>query len=217
LILALASFTFAVYLLTGILGADLNNISSLIPPKSAQSFSLTTPMVQPSVAGSEKNWCGPGKYNHIFELSNGLKGYFNYEDGLACAKEKQKPVFLDFTGHSCSNCKQMESLVWPDPEVLSRLRNEFVIISLYTDDKTKLPENEWITRPDGKVLKTIGDINKYVEIDKFNSIATPLYVLLDFRGQLLISPKGKDLDIKSFATYLQAGIDEFNKRNQLMK
>ena len=211
LLLVIASFTFSVYLFTGILGADLINISALIPPKSSQSFALINPNRSTVAERTEyNNWCGPGKYDEIFMLPSGLKGYFNYEDGLACAKEKNKPIFLDFTGHSCSNCKQMENLVWPAPEVLSKLKNDYVIISLYTDDKTKLAEKEWITRPDGKILKTIGDVNKFIESDKFKSISTPLYVLLDPSGELLLSPRGKDLDVKSFAGYLQKGIDQFN-------
>jgi len=214
MMLALATFTFAVYLFTGILGAELNNVSSLIPPKSKQGLFINSLENQTLNNSNQGNWCGPGKFDDLFELSNGLIGYFNFEDGLNCAREKQKPVFLDFTGHSCSNCKQMESLVWPDPEVLTKLKRDFIIISLYTDDKTKLPENEWIKREDGKVLKTIGDVNKHFEIDKFNTVATPLYVLLDPEGNPLVKPSGKDLDVKSFAAILQSGIDEFAKRNQ---
>ncbi len=208
-ILAIISFTFAMYLFTGILGADLNNISSLIPPKSAQKFSFINSPSQQLISPSQKNWCGPGKYDDIFELSNGLKGYFNIEDGFACAKQLNKPIFLDFTGHSCSNCKQMESLVWPDPLVLSKLQNDFVIISLYTDDKTKLQENDWVIRSDGKILKSIGDVNKYFEMDKFNTIATPLYAILDLEGNLLVPQRFKDLDVKSFSSFLQNGIDAF--------
>jgi len=212
LILTLSSFTFAVYLFTGILGADLNNIASLIPPKSSQNFSIVASKSHSGQVMSDANWCGPGRYDDIFKLPNGLKGYFNLEDGIRCAKEKQKPVFLDFTGHSCSNCKQMENLVWPDPEVLSKLSEEYVIISLYTDDRTRLPEENWITRPDGKALKTIGEINKHYQMDKFNSITTPLYVLMDSDGNILSAPKAKDLNIKSYSAFLQSGLDEFRKR-----
>jgi thiol:disulfide interchange protein DsbD len=210
LLMAIASFVFALYLLTGIFGADLKNISALIPPKSSSSFSFSGPSKNTSEIKSN-NYCGPGKYDDLFELPLGLNGYFNFEDGLNCARAKNKPVFLDFTGHFCSNCKQMENQVWTDPTVLNLLRNEFVIISLYTDDKSKLPESEWATAKDGKILKTIGDSNKNFEIEKFNTLATPWYALLDQDGNVLVPPRGKDLDPASFAAYLQSGLDKFKK------
>lgn len=213
-ILAVVSFTFALYLFTGILGADLQSISSMIPPKSKKNLSMNLPVNQSTMIAAEKNWCGPGKYDDLFELPNGLKGYFHYDDGIACARKLDKPIFLDFTGHSCSNCKQMESKVWPADEVLTKLRNDFVIISLYTDDKTKLELNEWITRPDGKVLKNIGEMNKYFQIDRFKTVATPWYILLDPDGNILVPPRGKDLDIKSFSSFLQSGIDKYRSMSK---
>jgi thiol:disulfide interchange protein DsbD len=105
----------------------------------------------------------------------------------------------------------MENQVWPDPEVLNLLKNEFVIISLYTDDKTKLGEERWITTQEGKVLKTLGDINKNFEIENFNTLATPWYVLLNTDGKVLVAPRGKDLNSSSFAAFLQSGVDAFNR------
>ncbi len=212
LMLSMASFVFAVYLLTGIFGNDLNAISSVIPPKSAQSFQIGGISTS---AGSEDqydqsgSYCGPGKHNDILHLPYGIKGYFDYNEGLDCAREKSKPVFLDFTGHSCSNCKQMEAQVWSDPRVLQRLKEEFVVVSLYTDDKTKLPESEWIETDDGKVLKTIGEVNVYLELTKFNTFATPWYVLLDEEGNLLNEPIGKEMNVEEFINFLDEGIDAF--------
>ena len=212
LILAILAFTFSIYLFTGIMGADLRSISSLIPPKSASYFSF--PESRIGVSSSENDqklsFCGPGKYDELFKLPHGIKGYFYYNDGLACAIEKNKPVFLDFTGHSCSNCKQMENMVWSDPEVLKILKEDYVVISLYTDDKTRVSPEDVIIRPDGKELKTIGDINKQLEIDRFQTIATPLYVLLDHDGNLLNQPKGKDLNVSNFIDFLQEGKRIFN-------
>jgi len=211
LILSLAAFVFAIYLFTGIFGADLKTISSLIPPKSASAFKFSSNTVVMNADEKSQTYCGPGKNDDLFELPLGLKGYFNYEDGMKCARENNKPVFLDFTGHFCSNCKQMENQVWPDPEVLRLLKNEFVIISLYTDDKTKLEESEWVTSKDGKVIKTLGDINKNLEIEKFNTIATPWYVLLDTDGNILVTPRGKDLNPESFAAFLKSGLEAFRE------
>lgn len=211
LVMAMASFVFALYLLTGIFGADLKTISSLIPPKSASVFHFSDGNRAPSIADNQSTYCGPGKYDDLFELPLDLKGYFNYEDGIACAKAKNKPVFLDFTGHFCSNCKQMENQVWPDPEVLKILRDEYVIISLYTDDKSKLEESEWVKDKEGKLLKTLGDINKNFEVSRFSTLATPWYVLLDPDGNELVPAMGKNLDPVGFADFLKAGLKAFKE------
>ena len=168
--------------------------------------------VAPVSETTSDNYCGPGRFNELFEFPYGINGYFNYEDGQKCALAQNKPIFLDFTGHTCSNCKQMESQVWSDPEVQKRLKQDFVVISLYTDDKTKLPENQWVTRPDGKVLKTIGDIHKYFEIDHFGTIATPLYAITDAKGKLLAEPRSKDLNIGSYLAFLDEGIGNFGEK-----
>jgi thiol:disulfide interchange protein DsbD len=210
LLFAAAVFVFATYLFTGIFGNDLKAISALLPPKSAQSFNIGGGTVVLADDQSE-TWCGPGKYDDLFELPHGIKGYFDYDDGVRCAEEKQKPIFLDFTGHFCSNCKQMENQVWTDPEVLKRLKGEYVVISLYTDDKTKLPESEWITMDDGKVLKTIGELNVYFELERFKTFATPWYVLLDAEGNLLAEPRGKDLNVQSYLDFLDEGLENYYK------
>jgi thiol:disulfide interchange protein DsbD len=123
-------------------------------------------------------------------------------------------VFLDFKGHSCSNCKEIEAKVWADPEVLKRLRNDFIIIALYTDDRTKLPEAEWITGADGRKLKTIGAVNLDIEIRMFSTNTQPLYALTDYEGNLLAGPRGHDLNIQGFVEFLDAGLREFEKRKQ---
>jgi thiol:disulfide interchange protein DsbD len=210
LLFAMASFVFAIYIFTGIFGNDLKSISSLIPPQSAQQFRIGSAATTP-VVNDPKTWCGPGKHNELFELPHGLVGYFDYADGMKCAAEKNKPVFLDFTGHYCSNCKQMENQVWSDPEILDLLKKEFIIISLYTDDKTKLPEAEWITTGDGKILKTLGEQNVYFELQKFGTFATPWYVLLDPQGNMLNEPRGKDLNIDSYLAFLREGLKAFNE------
>ena len=98
-------------------------------------------------------------------MPHGLNGYFDYEQALKCAREQNKPLFIDFTGHGCTNCREMEAVVWSDPEVLKRLKNDYVVVALYVDDKTLLPESEWITsRYDGKVKKTIGKKNADLQI-----------------------------------------------------
>ncbi len=211
LLFAAAVFVFSIYIFTGIFGNDLTSIASLIPPKSSQSFVIGGGNAITASDDQSETYCGPGRFDDLFELPHGIKGYFDYEDGVACAEEKNKPIFLDFTGHFCSNCKQMENQVWTDPEVLQRLKEEYVVISLYTDDKTKLPESEWITTEEGDVLKTIGEQNVYFELQQFKTFATPWYVLLDAEGNLLAEPRGKDLNVDSYLEFLDEGLRKFKK------
>lgn len=217
LVLAIASFTFALYLLPGLFGADLNAVSALIPPKSAQQFDISKSQII-TVPGSGEleptSLCETPKYSDILHLPHGLEGYFDYEQGMACAKKMNKPVLLDFKGHACSNCKEMENKVWSDPEVLKRLQNDYIIIALYVDDRTKLPEDEWVTSTiDGKVKKTIGKKYADFQISKYNINSQPYYVLVDTDGETLVNPKGHDLNIDNFIKFLDSGLEEFNKRN----
>ena len=211
LMLAITSFVFAIYLFTGILGANLTSISSLIPPMTAQNFSISGGGTSMESGDQSATFAGPGKYSDILELPHGIKGYFDYEEGMEVAREKNKPVFLDFTGHSCSNCKQMENSVWVDPGVLQRLKQEFVVISLYTDDRTEIAEEDWVTTPEGKILKTIGQVNSYLEQTRFKTIATPWYVLLDPDGNLLTEPIGKEMNAKKYIEFLDRGINSFQE------
>ena len=215
LILAIASFTFAMYLLPGLFGADLNAVSALIPPKTAQQFDLTKNQI--NVAGQGDNvpstLCEQPKYADILHLPHGLDGYFDYEQGMACAKKLNKPVLLDFKGHACANCKEMENKVWSDPEVLKRLREDYVIIALYVDDRTKLPEDEWVTSSyDGKLKKTIGKKYADFQISRYNINSQPYYVLVDTEGENLVEPMGYDLNIDNFVEFLDNGKQAFSNK-----
>ncbi len=180
LFLAIVTFTFVVYLFTGLLGSPLSSVSSLIPPptyKSALVSGSTT-----SAVSAPAELCGPAKYADKLHLPHGISGYFEFEQGLACAKEQQKPAFVVFKGHACANCKKMENTVWDDPEVLKILSEKYVVIGLYTDDRTTLPENEWITSPDGKVLKTMGKKNLDLQIAKYSTNSIPFHVIIEPDG-----------------------------------
>ncbi len=217
LLLSVASFTFVVYLFMGLFGYELKNIAPLLPPKSPNGIDLTRNSVyggtavsiSPAAAEPERAACTPVKYADKFHMPFGLKGFFDLEEGLACAKTSGKRVLIDFKGHFCSNCKKMESAVWSDPEVLETLRNDFVIVVLYTDDRTKLPEPEWYTSEiDGKVKKTIGQQNVDFEIASFRTNAAPLYVIMDADGKVLNLPKGTDLDVQSYLGWLKEGREQ---------
>jgi thiol:disulfide interchange protein len=223
LFLIIAVFSFVVYLIPGLFGAPLKGLSALLPSPETSNFSLSrlisenktaSAPVLPSVFSSEL--CATPLHEDIFDMPLGLTGYYDYKQGLACAKEQGKPVFLDFKGHACANCKLMEAKVWSDPEVLRRLRDNFVIIALYVDDRTLLPENEWITSAvDGKVKKTIGKINEDLEISKFKTNALPLYVITDHEGNPLNKPMPTNLNVEKYKKWLDEGVALFTSHRPL--
>ena len=182
LMLSIVTFTFVIYLYTGLHGAPLSAISSLLPPPSAKSH-LVTVGTTSMQTNADQALCGPAKYADKLHLPHGLQGYFEYEQGMACAREQNKPVFLVFKGHACANCKKMENSVWTDPEVLRMLSQDYVVIALYTDDRTSLPESEWVTsKLDGKVLKTMGKANLDFQIANYNTNTIPYHVIIGQDG-----------------------------------
>ena len=211
-LVAMLAAAFTIYMIPGLWGANLKILSGIIPPETTQEFSIDTQIEK--LKYKDDNFPKSVKYGDFLHLPYGLKGFFDYKEGLEYAKKVNKPVFLDFTGHGCANCRKMEEYVWIKPEILSILQNEYVIVSLYVDDKTELPENEWITsKVDGKLKKTIGKVNLDFERERFNNIAQPYYCLLDADGNLLVSPPiGYEPDVKLFEAYLKAGVETFKAR-----
>lgn len=210
LLLAIATFSFVVYMIPGLWGAPLKALSGYLPPETSQDFNLHEQQSgsrQPSAGllGSETV-----KYADLFHLPHGLQGFFDYKQALAYAKKVNKPVFIDFTGHGCVNCREMEARVWSDPAVMSRLQNDFVMLALYVDDKTELPEADWYTSTyDQKVKKTIGAQNADLQITKYNNNAQPHYCLVNSDGKLLVAPKNYDRDIANFTAFLDSGKAKF--------
>ena len=218
LFLIIAVFTFVVYLIPGMFGAPLKAFSSFLPSQSTSGLNLPKLISEnkgvqaPLQLSNVSRLCSEPLHNDVFDLPLGLTGYYDYEQGLACAKEQGKPVFLDFKGHACANCKVMEARVWSDPGVLQRLRDNFVIIALYVDDRTELPENKWITSSvDGKVKKTIGKVNEDLEISKFKTNALPLYVITDHDGNALNKLMPTNLNIEEYKAWLDDGLAKFAK------
>jgi thiol:disulfide interchange protein DsbD len=203
LIFAMASFAFSLYLFTGFFGSELKSLSTILPPDK----STRTAASVSTVAG---DICEEPKYADVLELPYQLQGYFDYNEALACAREKNKPLFVDFVGHTCSNCKKMYSEVWSDPRVLELLRKNFIIVALYTDDKTKLPEKEWITSAiDGKVKSTMGKKNQDFQIQRFRSNALPMYAIVDADGKDKVnSYYTYDPDVEKLIQWLKEGSAE---------
>ncbi len=220
LFLSIVTFSFVVYLIPGLFGAPLKGLSGYLPPMHTQDFVLgQTSGSSPILGGTD----GPTtmsveaerlltvdgrapKYSDFLHLPHQLTGFFDLQEAEAYAERVNKPLFIDFTGHGCVNCREMEARVWSDPQVLDILRNDYVIVALYADDKKVLPEEDWVTLPNGKVLKTLGKINSHYALSTYGVNAQPYYVLQGRDGKILVPPRGYDLDVNQFVEFLLSGI-----------
>lgn len=195
LTLAIVVISFVVYLVPGMFGAPLKGLSGYLPPITTQDFRL-----MPRVT----------HHAGTADMPLGLHGYFTLEEGLAAAKEQKKPVFVDVTGHGCVNCREMEARVWGDPKVHELLRNHFVIVALYTDDKQKLAEEDYVTDEEtGKVYKDLGRANSYLARTLWDVNAQPNYILLSPDGKMLAPVRGYDLSVDGFVEFLRSGLDAY--------
>ena len=209
LALAIIVLSFVVYMIPGMWGAPLKGLSGYLPPITSQDFVLGANTVSAAPAATADGIDGKRKYSDFLHLPHGLEGFFDLKEAEAYAAKVGKPIFIDFTGHGCVNCREMEARVWSDPQVLEILRNDYVICALYSDDKKVLPEEEWVTTDAGKVLKSLGKINSYYALKTYGVNAQPYYVLQDNQGKILTEPRGYDLDIQGFVDFLQKGIEAY--------
>ncbi len=211
LILSIASLSFVVYMVPGMWGAPLKGLSGYLPPMHTQDFVVGQGgAVAPSAASAEMDGA---KYSDFLHLPHNLDGFFDMQEAEAYAAKVGKPLFVDITGHGCVNCREMEARVWSDARVLQILRDEYVLVALYTDDKTTLPESQWITTDSGKVLKGLGKINSHYALNRYGVNAQPYYIIQDGDGEQLIAPRGYDLDVEAFVEFLKAGVAEYHKNN----
>ena len=185
--LALGSLAFAFYMIPGLWGAPLKAVSAFAPPMNTQDFNLYKNEVHPR--------------------------FKDFEAGMAAARLEGKPVMIDFTGFGCVNCRKMEAAVWTDAKVADMLNNKYVLISLYVDDKTPLPEQITVTDTDGtqRTLRTVGDKWSYLQRYKFGSNTQPMYILLDNEGKPLTGSRSYDEDINEYMDFLKVGLDNYNK------
>ncbi len=186
--LALASLAFAIYMVPGLWGAPLKAVSAFAPPMNTQDFNLYKNEVHPR--------------------------FKDFEVGMAAARLEGKPVMIDFTGFGCVNCRKMEAAVWTDATVADLLNQKYVLISLYVDDKTPLPEQMEVTESDGtkRTLRTVGDKWSYLQRYKFGSNTQPFYVLVDGEGKPLSGSRSYDEDISEYVEFLQKGLDNYNNK-----
>ena len=208
LALAIGVFSFVVYLIPGMWGAPLSKLSGYLPPLSSQDFVLNANVAVPQ-ASNVTTSNSTAKYSDVLHLPHGLNGFFDLGEAEEYAAKVGKPIFIDFTGHGCVNCREMEARVWSDPAVLELLRNEYVICALYTDDKMPLPESDWVTTESGKTLKSLGKVNAHYALTRFGVNAQPYYVLQGTGQEVLIEPRGYDLDVAAFADFLRKGVEAY--------
>lgn len=209
--LAIVVFSFVVYMVPGMWGAPLSGLSGYLPPISTQDYILS-PGGTANVVTVDAPAKSEAKKYDFLHLPHNLDGYFDLEQGLEAAKELGKPVFVDVTGHACVNCREMEQRVWSDPAALDILRNEYVIVALYVDDKHKLDKEDWVTDAEtGKVYKDLGRVNSYIAREKFNVNAQPNYVLLSPEGEILVPTHSYDLSVENFINFLNSGVEAYKK------
>lgn len=204
LFLVIVDFTFVVYMIPGMFGAPLKALSGYLPPIETQDFVVWS-KEDGSMPVQNLSDVNAGETG-LHKLPLDLTGYLSIDEALVEAEKVGKPVFVDISGLACVNCREMEQRVWSDPQVLQLLRDEFVIAVLYTDDKEKLPESEWVTTKNGKVLKDRGRVNAYYVRERFDVSAQPNYVILDPQGNQITPIRGYNLDIDGFVEFLKSGL-----------
>ena len=200
LVLAILVFSFVVYLIPGMFGAPLKGISGYLPPMSTQDFRLD---------GSPKNHNTQVKYGDFLHIPNNLEGYFDLDEAIAAAKEQNKPIFVDVTGHACNNCREMESYVWSDTKVTRLMSEEYIVCALYVDDKTPLEAGDYYTNENGIEMRELGRKNAAIAIDRWGINAQPGYVLLTPDGKNMVSAKtmSYDREISHFVDFLETGLN----------
>ncbi len=211
LFFAIASFSFVFYLIPGLFGAALPGLAGYLPPTTSHGFNLPM-MINSKTKG---NITEQPKYADFLHLPHGIKGYFEYKQAISAARDLEKPLFIDFTGHGCVNCRKMEDKVWANPEILKMLQEDFVVVALYVDDRKTADSSDWLlSRRDGELKTTIGKINQEIQICNFNHIAQPYYVLLDNEEELLAEPVGAEYDVATFRTFLEGAKKRFEKKKK---
>ena len=219
LFLAIITFAFVVYMIPGMWGAPLKAISGYVPPMTTQDFDLeksiyeSTKNIKVSATAETSSLPTDRKYSDKLHMPTGFDGFYDLEEAKAYAKKVNKPIFIDFTGKTCANCREMEYYVWTDEEVKKILNEEYVMVALYADvNYIEIPEEEWITDSKGRTIKTLGKRNLEYQKNKYNMNAQPYYVLIDSEENVLTKENHKyDRDVNNFVNFLNEGLENFKK------
>ena len=213
LMIAIVDLAFVVYMIPGLWGAELKGLSGFLPPMSSQSFSIQK-VVSEFSGNSDSGLSKDRKYVELAEHTPlGFETFFDLDEAKAYARQQGKPIFIDFTGKTCANCREMEHYVWPAPEVKRILNEDYVMVSLYCDANTiELPESDWVTTDNGHTIKSLGQKNLNYQKTAFNMNAQPYYVVIDADGNVLTKENYKyDRDVQKFVDWLNEGKNNFKK------
>ena len=205
-------FAFVIYMIPGLWGAPLKVISGFLPPPATQDFDLTRNQSAGSGAPEQHTSIKEKKYEELFRRGkhNGLNEWYDYAQALQVSKELKKPVLIDFTGWNCANCRKMENDIWPDARVVKMMRNDFILLELYVDEKKDLPVSEqYVSKLSGKKITSIGAKNSDYEASEFNTNSQPFYVILDSNGKVLGTPQGADFNADNYSKFLSGGITAY--------
>jgi thiol:disulfide interchange protein len=217
LFFAIASLAFTVYMIPGLWGAPLSGISGWLPERKTLEFNLHDNIIslksgQVSVEGKGSD-VRPVKYtDNLKSELPGVTAFFDYNEALAASKKTGKPVLLDFTGHSCVNCRKMERAVLSKPEVLRQLSEDFIVASLYCDDKTELPEKEQYKSADGGMVTDLGERNIDLEVGKYGEVGQPIYIFVDSDGKILKKAGGYVPDVDRFLKIMAEVKENYKKK-----
>lgn len=215
LFLSIVVFSFVVYMIPGMWGAPLKALSGYLPPIESIDFNLAKQNVTVQVNGTADSHNNPYPAKKFTDMGlkhiDGIPGFFDLQEALEYSKGVNKPVFIDFTGAACVNCREMESRVFSDPAIKNLLNNNFVFVSIYGDVKTEVAEQDWVTLPNGKVLKSLGKINTNYIMEKYKVNAMPYYIIVDALGNEVVEPRGYNLDKDAFVQFLNNAVETFNK------
>ena len=216
LMLAILDLAFVVYMIPGLWGAPLKGISGFMPPMETQDFNIEKIVYENAGSGpvaSVGKLPSDRKYTDQLHAPLGYETFFDLDEAKAYARQIGKPIFVDFTGKTCANCREMEHYVWPDTEVKRILNEDYVMVSLYCDANTiELPESEWVTNDKGRVIKSLGQKNLNYQKTVFNMNAQPYYVVIDADGNVLTKENYKyDRDVQKFVNWLNEGKQNFKK------
>jgi thiol:disulfide interchange protein DsbD len=211
--LSIGVFSFTVYLIPGLFGAPLKAISGWLPPVPTQDFDISTIVREETthlLSLSQQDLETP-KYAATLHIPHGIKGYFDYDQALAVAKKLNKPVFIDFTGHGCVNCRKVESAVWVDNRVRQLFAEKLVVAALYVDDKTvQLEPEDRLLDKDGDTIFTLGSKNMLIQNDLYKENSQPCYFVVDVDGNVLSGATYYEMNTDKYLKFLNEGIERFN-------